>query len=56
MKEHVAKEILMSERSYCEDLFFIIDKIQKPSMTLIEDIECHQIIFSNVSEIYQLHS
>lgn len=52
----VALELLQSERTYCESIDYIIKKVLVPSKTLIPDHQMQQYLFSNIEQIYKLHS
>lgn len=49
-------EILQSEQSYCNQLQFVINRVLIPSKALITDPEMHSLLFSNLEDLYQLHS
>lgn len=55
-KGFTAQELLQSERIYCKDLEFVINRIMIPSKTIITDPEMRRYLFSNIEEIHSMHS
>lgn len=48
-------ELLQSERTYCENIEFVIKKVMIPSQTFLNDAQLHKDLFSNIEQIYAIH-
>lgn len=47
-KTYIAIELVQSERTYCENLQYVIKEVLKPSKAIITDKEMHGYLFSNI--------
>lgn len=55
-KQFIVMELVHSERTYCENLMFVIREVLGPSRALIPDEEMHGYLFGNIEQIHSLHS
>lgn len=49
-------ELLQSERTYCDNLKFVVEQVMRPSKQFILDPEMHSCLFGNIEDILTLHS
>lgn len=47
-KTYIAMELVQSERTYCDNLLYVIKEVLKPSKIIITDKEMHGYLFSNI--------
>ena len=55
-KIFITMELLQSERTYCQNLEFVVKKVLGPSGVLIADEQLRGALFSNIEHIWKLHS